>query len=124
MIWASGTWQQAQDNPTGIDTVSSSAADTGVGATHKVNSVGVAGGLKLDISRLSLVGSGYYGKGIGTVTLFNGAGLGAGALDGNPSGSQTRPSYGYIGQVSLKLTPAMDRGRELGREHGDGNALR
>ncbi len=104
MIWASGTWQQAQDNPTGIDTVSSSA-DTGVAATHKVNSVGVAGGLKLDISRLSLVGSGYYGKGIGTVTLFNGAGLGASAIDGNPSGSQTRPSYGYIGQVSLKLTP-------------------
>jgi hypothetical protein len=100
MLWASGTWQQAQDAPTGIDTTSNSAADTGVTATHKVNAVGVAGGIKLDISRLSVVGSGYYGRGIGTVL-----GFGADALDGNPSGAQTRPSYGYIGQVSLKLDP-------------------
>jgi hypothetical protein len=100
MLWASGTWQQAQDAPTGVDTTSNSAADTGVAATHKVNAVGVAGGIKLDISRLSVVGSGYYGKGIGTVL-----GFGADALDGNPSGAQTRPSYGYIGQVSLKIDP-------------------
>ena len=100
MVWANGEWQQAQDAPTGIDTISSSAADTGTGATHKVNAVGVGGGIKLDISRLSIVGSGYYGKGIGTVF-----GLGADALDGNPEGAQTRPSYGYIGQVSLKIDP-------------------
>ena len=100
MLWVSGTWQQSQDAPTGIDTISNSAADTGIGATHKVNVVGGAAGIKLDVSRLSIVGSGYYGKGIGTVFL-----LGADALDGNPSGSQTRPSYGYIGQVSLKLDP-------------------
>jgi len=100
MLWASGTWQQAQDAPTGVDTTSNSSADTGVAATHKVNAVGAAAGIKLDISRLSLVGSGYYGRGIGTVL-----GFGADALDGNPSGAQTRPSYGYIGQVSLKIDP-------------------
>lgn len=119
MLWASATWQQAQDAPTGVDTVTSSA-DTGVTATHKVNSVGVAGGIKLDISRLSVVGSGYYGKGIGTVTLFNGAGLGAGALDGNPSGSQTRPSYGYIGQVSLKIDPKWTAVASWGESMGTG----
>jgi hypothetical protein len=102
MLWVNGAWEQAQDAPTGIDTISSSAADTGVGATHKVNAAGAGAGIKLDISRLSIVGSGYYGKGIGTFL-----GFGADALDGNPSGSQTRPSYGFIGQVSLKIDPKL-----------------
>jgi hypothetical protein len=101
MLWVNGVWQQAQDRPTGLDTGAVPVADS----THKVNAVGVGAGIKLDVSRLSIVGSGYYGRGIGTVTLFNGAGLGTSALDGNPDGAQTRPSYGYIGQVSLKLDP-------------------
>jgi hypothetical protein len=120
LLWVNGTWQQAQDAPTGVDTISSSSADTGVAATHKVNAVGIGGGIKLDVSRLSIVGSGYYGKGIGTVTLFNGAGLGAGALDGNPRGSQTRPAYGFIGQVSLKLDPKWTAVASWGESEGTG----
>jgi hypothetical protein len=104
MLWVNGMWQEAQDRPTGVDAADS--ADTpAADSTHTVNAVGAGAGIKLDISRLSVVGSGYYGKGLGTATLFDGAGVGAGALDGNPNGAQTRPSYGYIGQVSLKLDP-------------------
>jgi hypothetical protein len=96
MVWVNGMWQEAQDKPTGVGDTATIALDS----THTVNAAGAGAGVKLDISRLSIVGSGYYGKGIGTVL-----GLGATALDANPDGAQTRPSYGYIGQVSIKLDP-------------------
>ncbi len=94
MVWVNGMVQQAQNAPTG--TTPSGAPDT----TTKVTSAGVGGGLKLDFSRLSLVGSGYYGRGIGTVLMFGGT-----AIDANPAGAQGRIGYGYIGQASFKLDP-------------------
>jgi len=118
MVWVNGTWQQAQDKPTGVGDTATTAADS----THTVNAVGGGAGIKLDVSRLSVVGSGYYGKGIGTVTLFNGAGLGAGALDNNPNGAQTRPSYGYIGQVSLKIDPKWTAVASWGESMATGTA--
>ena len=60
----------------------------------------VGAGVKFDVSVVSLVGSGYYGRGLGTTFMFNTV-----ATDGNPFGPQTRSSYGYIAQATVKLAP-------------------
>lgn len=70
-----------------------------LGTTNSATAIGLSGGVKLGFSQFAIVGSGFYGKGIGTTLLFiNGtSGSGAGS-DG------LRTSYGYIGQVTF--TPA------------------
>jgi hypothetical protein len=64
---------------------------------------GVSGGLRWGSTQVSLTGSGYYGKGIGTTLMFNG-----GACDdilcGADGSDDLRTSYGFIGQVTV--TPA------------------
>jgi hypothetical protein len=125
MVWANGTIQQVQDHPTGADTISSGVA----GATDKITSTGVGAGVKLDVSRLSIVGSGYYAHGIGTTLQFLPI-----AIDDNPNGPAARPSYGYIGQVSLKIDPkwtavaswgeSMMSGTHFDEEFGDPTLLK
>lgn len=85
LFWASGMVQKTD----------ASAVDV-VGDNPSITSTGAAGGLKLDISGLSLVGSGYYGDGVGTTFMF---GQGTGALD---AVGAKRKSYGYIGQATFQ----------------------
>ncbi|MBX6331624.1 MAG: hypothetical protein IRY91_07240, partial [Gemmatimonadaceae bacterium] len=54
----------------------------------------VGGGLKLDVAGFSIVGSGYYGDGVGTTFMF---GQSCCALDVL---GQKRKSWGYIGQAT------------------------
>jgi hypothetical protein len=60
---------------------------------------GGSGGLKLGFGGVTLVGSGYYGQGIGTTLMF---------LNGRSTASATttenRTSYGYIGQLAFNPT--------------------
>src|SRR3984957_3141661 len=91
-LWLNGTWQEAKAFPTG-----SPAADSG---QQTIQSEGIGAGVKFDVSVVSLVGSGYYGRGLGTTFMFNTV-----ATDGNPFGPQTRSSYGYIAQATVKLAP-------------------
>jgi hypothetical protein len=85
--WVNGQWQEAKHDPTGF------------GPQQTIQSEGLGAGVKFDISIVSLVGSGYYGRGLGSTFEF-----GATSTDGNPTGPQTRTSYGYIGQATVKLT--------------------
>jgi hypothetical protein len=81
MIFVSGEWQHAQTP----DATNSTSKD----------SYGGAGGVRADFSGLSLVGSGFYGKGIGTVLMFDsGDEIGADA--------DLRNSYGFIGQAEYQ----------------------
>lgn len=114
LLWVNGEWQQAQIQPTGSDTIS----NTNPGYNQKVDALGAGGGIKLDVSRLSVVGSGYYGHGIGTTFQFTGI-----AADANPAGPQLRPSYGYIGQVSLKLDPKWTAVASYGESFMSGSAF-
>jgi hypothetical protein len=86
MLWANGTVQNAKDP----------VADVSKTAT------GAGGGVRLGGSSFSLVGSGYWGKGIGTTLQFNGVG-GGGAVGGLGVGAdgELRDSYGFIGQVTF-----------------------
>src|SRR5438046_3943777 len=57
MFWAGGLWQSTSNLPTGGQTISS---------------VGGTAGVRGDFSDLSVVVSGYIGKGVGTTFLFSG----------------------------------------------------
>jgi len=76
---------------------------------------GISGGLRWDNKKVSLTGSGYYGKGIGTTLLFLGGSCTGGTCGRNGS-SDLRSSYGYIGQITYtsgKSTVAGSYGASL-----------
>ncbi len=85
LFWVNGLAQTAQA-PADIDLED-------VVENDDVTAIGGGAGLRLNFSGLSLVGSGYYGEGIGSTLLLTTT-LG---VDG--SGNE-RTSYGYIGQVT------------------------
>jgi len=65
------------------------------GSSTSKDSYGGAGGVGADFSGLSLVGSGFYGKGIGSVLMFDSGN----EVDG---AGEFRPSYGFIGQAEFQ----------------------
>lgn len=81
MVFASGEWQHAQT----ADSASSVSKD----------SYGGAGGVRADFGGLSLVGSGFWGKGIGSVLMFDSGN----EVDIN---GELRTSYGFIGQAEFQ----------------------
>lgn len=70
-------------------------------ADSTATSYGVSGGVKLGFSGLGLVGSGFWGKGIGTTLLFTLNGTGSGTRSGS---DDLRTTIGYIGQVTYTPT--------------------
>jgi hypothetical protein len=88
LFWANGTVQNAKD-----------PVDGGLGSK---TAVGLGGGIKFAGKKFSLVGTGYWGSGIGTTLQFSGAGPGAQgygvAFDGS---GDLRTSYGYYFQGSV-----------------------
>jgi hypothetical protein len=65
---------------------------------NSATSLGLSGGVKLGFNQFAVLGSGFWGKGIGTTLLFlNGTSGGAGSND-------LRTSYGYIAQVTFTPT--------------------
>jgi len=72
------------------------------GASGSATAWGGSGGVRLSSAGFGLVGSGYYGKGLGTTLLFDGTGVtGTGGTDGGTDGSGSlRRSYGFIGQIT------------------------
>jgi len=101
LVWVGGTWQEANFlGNTTVDSVTSLTDSTRTAG-------GVDFGLKLDLGQLSLVGSGYYDKGVGTTLMFT---TNAG-FDGV---GQARTSFGYIGQITYKIDPKWMIGASLG----------
>jgi len=83
MVFVSGEWQHVQQ-------------DISTDATSK-DSYGGAGGVRADFGGLSLVGSGFVGKGIGTVLMFD-----SGSNLQTDSEGELRTSYGFIGQAEFQ----------------------
>jgi len=97
--WLGGTVQNTK-NP-----------DTGDSAT----ATGISGGVRWANKSVSLTGSGYYGKGLGTTLMFLGASCTGGTCGSNGS-SDLRNSYGYIAQITYttgKATLAGSYGASL-----------
>jgi len=86
MLWVNGMTQHTNAVPNTFDLISENPGFT---------SSGVGGGAKLDISGLSLVGSGYFASGVGTTLFFN---LPADAVN------DSRDSYGYIAQATYAIS--------------------
>lgn len=102
LVWVGGTWQEANflgntNVPGGGASVNDSTRTAGGGDF----------GIKLDLGSLSLVGSGYYDKGVGTTLMFT-----------TPSGfdgiGQARTSFGYLGQITYKIDPKWTIGASVG----------
>jgi len=77
MVWAGGLWQSTKNAATGGNTLSS---------------FGGTAGVKADISDLTVVVSGYIGKGLGTTLMFSGGEVAT-------NGTSARPSDGGYAQV-------------------------
>src|SRR5437879_4201353 len=80
MVWAGGLWQTTKNAPT-----------AGISAS----SFGGTAGVKVDVSDLSVVVTGYVGKGLGTTLMFSGGEV-AGT---SPTSKELRSSDGGYAQV-------------------------
>jgi len=95
MFWVGGLWQSTSDSASGGQSISS---------------IGGTAGIKASMSDLSLVVSGYIGKGLGTGLLFSGfekAGTAA-------TSTETRSSDGGYAQIMYKLQPKTSVGLSWG----------
>jgi len=73
------------------------------GAGNSATAFGLSGGVRLGFNQFNVVGSGFWGKGIGTTLLFaNGTGN-----HSTPGSNDLRTTFGYIGQLSF--TPRNSR---------------
>jgi hypothetical protein len=103
-FWVGGEWQTTKDAPSGGNSLSSFGGTAGIKAT---------------MSDLSIVVSGYIGKGIGTILGFSGGQVAA-------DSTTARPSDGGYAQVMYKVGPKTNIGASWGfsrlkaDETGDG----
>jgi hypothetical protein len=113
MFWVGGLWQTTSDSASGGQSISS---------------IGGTAGIKAGMSDLSIVVSGYIGKGLGTTLLFSG-----GEKAGTAANStETRTSDGGYVQLMYKVGPKTSIGGSWGYSrlknndtaapNGDGNS--
>src|SRR3989441_300368 len=106
MLWVGGLWQTTSDG-------------FGAGTINSVSSFGATAGVKADVSDLSVVVTGYIGKGLGTTLMFSGGEVAA-------DGTTARPSDGGDAQLMYKVGPKTNVGASWGfsrlktDETGDG----
>jgi hypothetical protein len=113
-VWVDGLWQTTKNAPTGGNSVSS---------------FGGAAGIKAGVSDLTLVVSGYIGKGLGTGLMFSGAEVAGTAAATSP---ELRTSDGGYAQAVYKVGPKTSVGFSWGfsrlknnntaAPNGDGNS--
>src|SRR6266567_2031208 len=95
MFWVGGLWQTTSDSASGGQSISS---------------IGGTAGIKASMSDLSIVVSGYIGKGLGTGLLFSGfEKAGTSAIS-----TETRSSDGGYAQIMYKLQPKTSVGLSWG----------
>src|SRR5881296_341871 len=94
MLWVGGLWQTTSDG-------------FGAGTINSVSSFGATAGVKADVSDLSVVVTGYIGKGLGTVLMFSGGEVAA-------DGTTARPSDGGYVQLMYKVGPKTNVGASWG----------
>jgi hypothetical protein len=105
MFWVGGLWQSTKNAPSGGNTASS---------------IGGTAGIKAGLSDLSIVVSGYIGKGLGTTLIFSGGEVAA-------NGTDLRKSDGGYVQLTYKVGPKTTVGgswgfsRLVNDQTGDGN---
>ena len=121
--WASGMFQNAQRSTSEIQTACADVSNGGsgvataataaavCGVSSSVNVGGGAYGLQLGYGGLTLTGSGYNGKGLGTTLMLD-----SDAMDASGS---ARTHYGYIGQGTYAFGQGTSIGASYGESHAD-----
>lgn len=105
--WANGMWQRSK----------AGAAEGGVEESDEINVWGVGGGVIVTWKGLSVEGSGYYGRGLGTILGFGD--IIQDAVDAN---GNTRKNFGYIGEVTYDFGQGTGMGVSYGGSFGNGRA--
>ncbi|MDD2850553.1 MAG: hypothetical protein PHY09_01455 [Desulfuromonadaceae bacterium] len=95
-VWLSGLYQSGERS--NGDKIKSTGAAYGASATMK--------------NGLGLMGSGYYGKGLGMVSVQDGDFLGSTSIDG---AGKERTHWGFLAQATYALTPAVTVGVNYGQ---------
>lgn len=102
--WLSGLYQGA--------TRSKSAAARPGDDNH---SVGGAAGIQAGIGKIDLLASGYYGEGLGMISVQDGSYQGAWGSSAVDAAGKERTQYGFLAQASYKLTPEFKVGINYGQ---------
>ncbi|MDP6781922.1 MAG: porin, partial [Alphaproteobacteria bacterium] len=114
--WASGMWQTAQRSSaeiTALCTLAVNAAAPGnaCGVASSVDVGGGAYGLQLGYGGLTLTGSGYHGRGLGTTLMID-----TDALDAR---GDKRTHHGYVAQGTYAFGQGTSIGASYGRSSAD-----
>jgi hypothetical protein len=107
--WLSGLYQTAPR---------SDAAAARPGKDNQ--SIGGAYGASVGVSGLSLMGSGYVGKGLGMLSAQDGDIFGAGSSSTDANGKE-RIHWGYLLQATYQLTPSFKLGANYGQSRQEIN---
>ena len=99
--WGSGLYQSAP------------RTDTALARPGQSNqSIGGAAGVQYGFSGVDLLASGYVGQGLGMVSVQDGDEFGPSSTDG---AGKERTQYGFLAQVTYKLTPTVKLGVNYGQ---------
>ncbi|NVO00532.1 MAG: porin [Geobacteraceae bacterium] len=102
--WASGLYQGAKRSNT-------AAARPG-GDNH---SIGSAAGVQAGFGKVDLLASGYYGEGLGMISVQDGANQGAWGSSAVDESGKERTQFGFLAQATYKLTPEVKVGLNYGQ---------
>jgi len=122
--WASGLYQTATRgtvsstaaslNPDGTTTPASSSPIARPG--EKNTSLGGAAGVETGFGGLDLLASGYYGEGLGMISVQDGDEFGSSATD---AAGKERTQYGFLVQATYQFTPVVKLGVNYGQTRQD-----
>jgi hypothetical protein len=93
--WLEGMWQQ----------------DTRTNGKHNT-SLGIAPGVNVTIGPVGIMGSGYYGRGLGIYSAQDGGAFGDGPVDAN---GKERKSWGFLAQTTFQVMDSLRLGVNYGR---------
>jgi hypothetical protein len=102
--WLSGLYQRA---------TRSSAAAARPGAEN--HSAGGAAGVQAGLGKIGLLASGYYGEGLGMISVQDGSNQGAWGSSAVDAAGKERTQYGFLTQVTYNLTPEVKVGINYGQ---------
>jgi predicted porin len=105
--WLEGLWQQ--------DTNSRIAPD---GSFRHNTSLGIAPGVNVAIGPVGLMLSGYYGRGLGMVSVQDGDFLGSSSVDAD---GKERKHWGFLAHTTFQVTDSIRLGANYGRSDQSGN---
>ncbi len=75
-------------------------------------SIGGAAGVEAGLGGIDLLASGYYGEGLGMISAQDGDAFGSSSTDG---AGKERTHFGFLGQVTYKVTPDIKIGANYGQ---------